>query len=162
MVQILRLLEMISRFGINPNINSQSSTAVRHHTSCSKKKLDCTRVGFSKWQLTCECFQGRAAAAGTSAAVHYSRYPSGDDAMTRLERTQYVAGHLHRIIDGTMFEDSVETAVLLLSKEVVSANWPLETVERAMRKVLGGIRKVWCEKALRDVLGTFDWMMSGF
>lgn len=101
-------------------------------------------------------------AAGTSAAVHYSRYPSGGDAMTRLERTQYVAGHLHRIIDGTMFEDSVETAVLLLSKEVVSANWPLETVERAMRKVLGGIRKVWCEKALRDVLGTFDWMMSGF
>jgi len=39
MVQILRLLEIISRFGINLNINSQSSTTVRHHTSCSIKNI---------------------------------------------------------------------------------------------------------------------------
>jgi|TARA_B110001452_G_scaffold260372_1_gene257799 hypothetical protein len=99
---------------------------------------------------------------GTSASVYYSRYPNGGDAMAMEERTQYVAGHLHRIVDGTMFEDTMETAVVLLSREVVAANWPLQTVRCAIFKVLNGIRKVWCEKVLREVLGTLNWMMGGF
>ena len=48
MVQISRLLEIISRFGINLNINSQSSTTVRHHTSCSIKKIG---LYHSNWEV---------------------------------------------------------------------------------------------------------------
>ena len=96
----------------------------------------------------------------SGAGTYYTRFPSGKDAMTRRERNVYVTGHLHRIIDGAMFGDSIEEAVLLLSKEVVAAGWQVNTVQTALFAMLESDKEVWCKEKLREVLGTFNRMMG--
>ena len=102
-------------------------------------------------------------AAGTDASRYYSRYPDGDDAMCCEDRNLYVTGHLHRIMDGAMHGNSIEMAIVLLAKEVVSAKWPCITVKDAIWRILEAskYKKVWCEKELREVLGKFNCMIGG-
>ena len=102
-------------------------------------------------------------AVGTDAGRFYSRYPDGKDAMSYTDRSTYVTGHLHRIMDGAMCEGSIEESIVLLAKEVVSARWPCSTVTDAIWRVLNASAyvKVWCEQALREVLGKFNWMIGG-
>ena len=110
-------------------------------------------------------FQSKFGSARTDkdVACAYSRYPDGGDAMTTRERTQYVTGHLHRIVDGSMFEDSIEISVAHLAEEVSASNWDWRHVREAVfNMVYNREGEVWCAKKLREVLGTLNWMIGGF
>ena len=96
-------------------------------------------------------------------ACAYSRYPNGGDAMTNRERTQYVTGHLNRIVGGSMFEDTIEMSVVHLAEEVSALNWDWRHVREAMFNVVNNRKRAgWCVQKLREVLGTLNWMIGGF